>query len=497
MRPIQQSSVSLGLIEVIPIKGRLNVFSRLFETSAGYSLEIFRGDIPITSITHRNPEKRWSWDILVEADTIVKVKLSPVFATFRGQLRTLDQYFRAYTLEIRLHVSHPSLFARLYTERDDAIILVGKELERLLNGYTQSKYHNAVNPSDINSLVMGSIARNADAIYGIAIEGVYGLTVALDPRFAQIQDIHQNTSVEKARIKHDADIKAFSLEAEQPLQNMEDQLAAERLARQAEQQRIQQMLDKQHERTHIVQDTFVAGLTKRIAEDFNQNYTVEEVWNANSVLGNTFAGPSPHQIAGPDANERQPLQIEEGKPTQPDTNTQQPYLRPARKDAGHNVHAETPYFRPARKNAPPPSDSSKNDIIEGDFKSIPLPDIAPTPEPQKKTAQKPTDPHYIARLGIKLVRLSEDDYKDLVDHYGSEDETMFVMPKFLILEVDPDGPTKKKLFPGDYLSEVEHTPIFDAQSVHTVLNAYPPEKEVQVRILRFGQVIEIQNIKLM
>ena len=88
MRPIQQSSVSLGLIEVIPIKGRLNVFSRLFETSAGYSLEIFRGDIPITSITHRNPEKRWSWDILVEADTIVKVKLSPVFATFRGQLRT-------------------------------------------------------------------------------------------------------------------------------------------------------------------------------------------------------------------------------------------------------------------------------------------------------------------------------------------------------------------------------------------------------------------------
>lgn len=68
---------------------------------------------------------------------------------------------------------------------------------------------------------------------------------------------------------------------------------------------------------------------------------------------------------------------------------------------------------------------------------------------------------------------------------------------FLVQGVDPGGPAHRvNMIQGDLLLQIEDQPIRQAQSIEAVLYTYEERTSISVRVLRQGQPIDLDGIKI-
>src|SRR5205809_5858832 len=107
MRTINHMTNELGLVETISAT-RWDMIT--LNIPNGFSLEIFRGGRHLASFTSQNMERRWDFGVLMMGDTILKVNQGYRYKTFQGRLHSSDGFIREYAIDLRLHVSNPTLF---------------------------------------------------------------------------------------------------------------------------------------------------------------------------------------------------------------------------------------------------------------------------------------------------------------------------------------------------------------------------------------------------
>jgi hypothetical protein len=184
MRVRNRMTSSMHLIETIPVRGALDLLKRTSSASDGFSLEVFRGERHLTSIMSNSMERRWDLGVLIKGNTILKVNLGYRMMALSGQLYTQDNFTREYEIEMQIHVSNPTLFAMQYIQESDPIFLAQKEMERLLETYTQQARHNDLSGPQMRDLARRTLSSATHQRCGVAVDEVNRFLLKLDPRYA-------------------------------------------------------------------------------------------------------------------------------------------------------------------------------------------------------------------------------------------------------------------------------------------------------------------------
>lgn len=486
MRTINRMTNELGLVETSKV-GRIEMWNRARTVPNGFSLEVFRNDKHLTSITPLTPEGRLNLEVLATGNIVLKVNLGYRSMTMSRQMNTPDGFRRDYEIDLLLHVSQPTLFAIQYRQQSDPIFLAQKEIERILEIYTYQRAHDSLSPAQLRELAVREFSPATQRRCGVTIDEVHRVYLGLDPRHAQILETRQQTMVEVAQLDEVAYREARQLENQIPLEERRDEIEMRHARRLAAHNREEGELQGQHERRQIIQDTYVRGMGASIEDDFRRGYRPDEVWEQHPELRSTFGAPAqPQQIEGPAPGIERRLLPEGGN--------------------RQNTGADTPGLRVKGRRQ---VSEERNNVSEGEARTLPAQGSGTVSGMTVKAKRGPQDwvqadqsaetvPQpasittnatvYTPHLGATLMRLSDEQRRLLEPG---------ISITFMIQTIDPDGPAQKgQIIPGDYLVSINDQPVPDAQPLFAILDACGTNVTVTVRVLRAGQLIDLENIRI-
>jgi hypothetical protein len=536
MRAVNGMTNTLGLVETVSTT-RWDMIT--LNVPNGFSLEVFRGGRHLASITSQNMERRWDFGVLMRGDTIHKVNLGYRYKAFQGQLYSSDGFVRAYEIDLRLYVSNPTLFAVQYLQMSDPILLVHKEIERILELYARPLNHNSMNEEHIYEIANREFSSAAQHCSGVSVDQI-SVHLSLDPSYRAVLDIRKNTMVEEVRLNEQTYLEDISLRNQTPLQRRRDELKRESEIQFTVHHIRKAELEDQYTRRQTVQGAFTRGMADRIADQLNRGYSMEEILRSNPELSDALGTSPQNQIASPTFNEEYALlperssrpgdplalpprsvQATERRQSAEDTDSSQmqnPLKAPSIR-VGARRHPGQPNEEPVnftgnespsiRTKARRQTIDSNAGIIEAEVKQLPPQDETPVAiikvKAQRNLSQQsnvtgeadekyqPTGPvtstFHSTHLGVTLAAISETQRQSLPFNVASS-----IM--FVVISVDPNGPTRRNMLIGDFLVEVADQQILSEYSLIQLLSGYHEKDLVTIRVLRDGQYLDLVDIKV-
>ncbi len=536
MRIVNSMTNALGLIEVVSAT-RWDMIT--LNVPDGFSLEIFRSGRYLASITPQNMERRWDFGVLMMGDTILKVNLGYRYKTFQGQLASSDGFVRGYEIDLRLYISNPTLFALQYLQKSDPILLIQKEIERILDLYARSLNHNSMSEERIYDIANREFSPATQRCSGVNVDQ-FSVHLLLDPSYQEVLNIRKNTMVEEVRLNETTYLEDVALRNQTPLQRRREEIQRESEIQFTVHNVRKAELEDQYARRQTIQGALARGLADRVADQLSRGYSMEEILRSNPELGNALGTSPQNQITSGTSNEEY-MQL----PERSSRHNDPPALLPRnRQTAGHRQLAEgtdssqaqnTPEVPSIRVNtlrqpdqrregpanvpgneprstqtkAWRQSTDSSAEVIETEVKQLPPEDTTPAAiirvKAQRNSALQSnevgTDDRYQAtstaastfysmQLGVTLEPISEAQRQSLPSTVASS-----IM--FVVLNVDSNGPARQgNMLEGDFLVEVADQRILSEYSLIQILSGHHERDSVTIRVLRDGQYLDLEDIKI-
>ncbi len=513
----------LNLVETIQLQGGFDLFMRSFSATEYCTLEVFRDDRHLASITPRTIGRRWDPGLHFAANTVLKVIRGVRNVIWQVQLQTYDSFTRPCSIEVQLHVEDATRFAIQYRQHSDPIAQLHKAAEVILRRDAQQQLHNTIDYAHIRALASANFSTAAFNSSGVMIDEVLNIELGLDPSYNQIVVGQQDQMVEEARIARENRLAHIEQQHHRPLQRDQDAFERERQQQTAharrEEERIQkehdlilERMQEEHDREQAVKDamqnynlqiqqTFINGLTLQIQGQLEKGYSLKDVWDEHPKLRAGFqsmpllsSGGTEPRYALPAPTNNQPPTVSSfvvkehrvvsanGVVTQQETIVQRADERSKLDETSEIVEVV------------PRSDATQ----ESGFKvksrgqtasaqsapTVSVTPVQPVQPTQQPASQVSSTAYYCRQLGLTIC-LVADDERQLYELKAST--------VFYVQTVAPGSPAQGRIVRGDFLMKVNSQDVIDIQTLTSVLQACI-SSSITIRVLRQGQPTNIPNI---
>ncbi len=281
--------VQTEIVKAVPM------FGRTLSAVDGYSLEVFRGEIPRGSVrsssngSESNTERESVKMKVYHGDVIYKVNIVPQPIPVVGSLTTKDNYIRSYDITIDLVVSDPVLFVRRYRLGRDPVKSAIGTVKDSLQDYASRTEHDKLD----------SLKRLGDA-WNNTLSAETGVMVTQISQWKLWKD---PIRAEAFRIQQEAENKRESITIQAEIQKLEDRFERERDVLKSEHARGEHRKQKEFEREEETQrhmhelhmtlramaaEEVTAILRERIRDTFETGKQVDEVAEDSLKLLNAF-----------------------------------------------------------------------------------------------------------------------------------------------------------------------------------------------------------------